>query len=215
MTQKERQDRSREEIYRAALEEFGTLGYDNVSMERICTQHSISKGMMYHYYSNKDALFLLCVKQTFADLKLHIEHNIDALVEQDILETIKNFFMIRECFFQLHPKQKVIFEDAMLHPPKHLTMQIQELRAPIREVNRQFIHQLVQKMPLRAEIDPQKAARYLESIEYFFQSVLQNYQGNHPKEDLHEMFAAAGEMLDMILFGILQQPQTRSTPPSA
>ena len=29
------------------------------------------------------------------------------------------------------------------------------------------------------------------------------------------MFAAAGEMLDMILFGILQQPQTRSTPPSA
>ena len=103
----------------------------------------------------------------------------------------------------------------MLHPPKHLTTQIQELRAPIREVNRQFIHQLVQKMPLRAEIDPQKAARYLESIEYFFQSVLQNYQGNHPKEDLHEMFAAAGEMLDMILFGILQQPQNRSTPPSA
>ena len=36
MTQKERQERSREEIYQAALEEFGTSGYDNVNMERIC-----------------------------------------------------------------------------------------------------------------------------------------------------------------------------------
>ena len=28
MTQKERQDRSKEEIFRAAMEEFGTLGYE-------------------------------------------------------------------------------------------------------------------------------------------------------------------------------------------
>ena len=48
MTQKERQERSREEIYRAALEEFGTCGYDRVNMERICGNHGISKGMMYH-----------------------------------------------------------------------------------------------------------------------------------------------------------------------
>lgn len=52
MTQKERQDRSKEEICRAAMEEFGTLGYDKVTMERICGNHGISKGMMYHYYSN-------------------------------------------------------------------------------------------------------------------------------------------------------------------
>lgn len=50
MTQKERQDRSKEEICRAAMEEFGTLGYDKVTMERICGNHGISKGMMYHYY---------------------------------------------------------------------------------------------------------------------------------------------------------------------
>lgn len=61
MTQKERQERSRKEIYQAALEEFGTYGYDKVNMERICGNHGISKGMMYHYYSNKDELFLLCV----------------------------------------------------------------------------------------------------------------------------------------------------------
>ena len=57
MTQKERQERSRQEIFRAAMEEFGTRGYEEVTMERICSGHGISKGMMYHYYSNKDELF--------------------------------------------------------------------------------------------------------------------------------------------------------------
>lgn len=147
MTKKERQERSKEEIYQAALTEFGTLGYEKVSMERICGQHGISKGMMYHYYSNKDELFLLCVERTFADLKDHVERDAGELVGRGVLETIKDFFMIREYYFQLHLKQKVIFEEAMLHPPKHLIERIQELREPIREVNRKFIHQLVKKCP--------------------------------------------------------------------
>ena len=75
MTQKERQERSRKEIYQAALEEFGTYGYDKVNMERICGNHGISKGMMYHYYSNKDELFLLCVERTFQELRAHVERD--------------------------------------------------------------------------------------------------------------------------------------------
>lgn len=210
MTQKERQERSKEEIYQAALIEFGTLGYEKVSMERICGQHGISKGMMYHYYSNKDELFLLCVERTFADLKAHVERNAGELAGQGILETIKNFFMIREYYFQLHSRQKMIFEDAMLHPPKHLIEQIQELRGSIREVNREFIQQLVKKMPLRPEMDPQKAARYLESVEYYFQSIMRNYRDDRATEDMHAMFETAEEILDMILFGILHQLEAES-----
>lgn len=210
MTQKERQERSREEIYQAALTEFGTLGYEKASMERICGQHGISKGMMYHYYSNKDELFLLCVERTFADLKTHVERDAGELVGQGILETIKNFFMIREYYFQLHPEQKMIFEDAILHPPKHLVEQIQELRGPIREVNREFIRQLVEKMPLRPEMDPQKAVRYLESVEHYFQSIIRDYQDDRAAEDMHTMFETAEEILDMVLFGILHQSEAES-----
>lgn len=208
MTQKERQDRSKEEICRAAMEEFGTLGYDKVTMERICGNHGISKGMMYHYYSNKDELFLLCVERTFTDLKAHVERDMGELEGQTFLDTIKNFFMIREYYFQLHPKARMIFEEVLLHPPKHLVAQIQELRGPIRELNRQLIRQLVKKMPLRPGVDPQMAARYLESVEYFFQSVMQNYQGGHGGTDLHAMFETAGEILDMVLFGIMRQSET-------
>ena len=129
MTQKERQERSRKEIYQAALEEFGTYGYDKVNMERICGNHGISKGMMYHYYSNKDELFLLCVERTFQELRAHVERDMAHLSGEDTAAAVKDFFMIRERFFQLHPQQKLVFESAMLRPPKHLAAQIQALRA--------------------------------------------------------------------------------------
>ena len=58
MRQQERQERSRQLIAQAALEEFGSAGYDAVTMDGICAGHGISKGMMYHYYANKDELFL-------------------------------------------------------------------------------------------------------------------------------------------------------------
>ena len=215
MTQKERQERSKEEIYQAALEEFGTLGYDKVTMERICGSHGISKGMMYHYYANKDELFLLCVERTFADLEVHVERNMGELDGQEFLNSIKNFFMIREYYFQLHPRESVIFEEAMLHPPKHLVDRIQDLRGPIRELNRQFIRQLVKKMPLRPGVDPQMASRYLESVDYFFQRVMRDYQGGRAGADLHTMFETAGEILDMILFGIMRQPDAGGLSPSA
>lgn len=44
MKQQERQERSRREIFQAAMEEFGAHGYDKVSMENLCTRHGISKG---------------------------------------------------------------------------------------------------------------------------------------------------------------------------
>ena len=216
MTQKERQERSKEEIYRAALEEFGTCGYDSVNMERICGKHGISKGMMYHYYANKDELFLLCVQRTFADLKAYVERDAGELSGSSVLETIKNYFMIREYFFQLHPRQKVVFETALLRPPKHLEEQIQILHAPIREMNRQFLGRLVAKMPLRPGLDAKQAARYLESVEFLFKNALMYYKGEQAHPDLHTMLESVGELLNMILFGVLQQtdvPAVSSPPP--
>ena len=207
MMQKERQERSREEIYRAALNEFGSLGYENVSMERICRQHGISKGMIYHYYSNKDELFLLCVERVFTDLKDHIERYAGDLTGQSALDAIRNFFMVRECYFQTRPKQQMIFENAMLHPPKHLTERIRQLREPVREINRKFIRRLIKKMHLRQDIDPQKAERYLESIEYYLQSIMQHYRCDCTADDMHTMFETAEEVLDMVLFGILHQSE--------
>ncbi len=99
MKQQERQERSRREIFQAAMEEFGAHGYDKVSMENLCTRHGISKGMMYHYYSNKDELFLLCVQDVFQNLKEQIEQEIVQLEQQSPLRRSGNSFCSGNAIF--------------------------------------------------------------------------------------------------------------------
>ena len=163
-----------------------------------------TKGMMYHYYSNKDELFLLCVERTFQELRAHVERDMAHLSGEDTAAAVKDFFMIRECFFQLHPQQKLVFESAMLRPPKHLAAQIQALRAPMRRLNQEFIEGLIDKMPLRPDLKPEMVTRYLETIESLFQNMIVSYQGGHPAQDFHAMLETAGELLNMVLFGILR-----------
>lgn len=205
MTQKERQARSRHAIFLAALEEFSKNDYDTVTMDSICQGHGISKGMMYHYYSCKDDLFLLLVKELFQALAAQLEHDMQQLDGDTPLETIQQFFMIRERYFQQHPQWKNIFENAMLRPPKHLKDAIYELREPVRALNRTFLTRVCSGMPLRPGLAPETATRYIESIEYVFPSLLRQFRAEAGITDLHAMLDAMTEILEIILFGLVSQ----------
>ncbi len=204
MTQKERQERSREQIYRAALEEFGTHSYDAVTMERICAGHGISKGMMYHYYSGKEELFLLCAGRVFDGLTARIRQDLRELPPRDVLNNIKDYFMIREYYFELHPLEKAVFETAMLHAPAELRAQIRELRAPLRELNREFLDEQIARMPLRPGLSRREVMHYLECVEHQLGGLMRSYQEGEAV-DLHTMLTSAERLLDLLLFGVLRQ----------
>ena len=176
-------------------------------MEGICTRHGISKGMMYHYYSNKDELFLLCVQDTFQELKDYVERESEALSGQSGLAALRNYFLCREHFFQQRPGQKRIFETAMLHPPAHLEEQIQVLRGPIRALNQRFLERVIAGMDLRPGLGQKQAARYLESAEAVFWSVVRQYQVGQEEDGLHTVLGAVQEVLDMVLFGVVRQQE--------
>lgn len=205
MKQQERQERSRREILEAAMEEFGAHNYEDVTMEGICSRHAISKGMMYHYYSNKDELFLLCVQAVLEQMKERIERDIPSLEGQETLERTRNYFLLREIFFREHPKLKNIFECAMLRTPKHLRESIQELRRPLRELNRAFFQNIISQLRLRPTVEAEEAARYFEGIESVFWELMAQYRSKEEIFDLHSFSLQAGRLLELVLFGIAQQ----------
>lgn len=59
MKQVEKSQKSREHILEYAFAEFAEQGYLGASVNTICTAGSISKGLLYHYYADKDALYLV------------------------------------------------------------------------------------------------------------------------------------------------------------
>lgn len=206
MTQKERQERSRAEILQAAMEEFGQAGYEKTSMERLCTNHGISKGMMYHYYSHKDELFLLCVQKTFDVLKQYLEQNAEELSTREPLGAMRDYFLLRERFFDLYPQYKLIFETAMLYPPEHLSEQIQILHQAITDMNQRFLEEVISRMSLRPGLAPVSVTKYLQSIEPVLRSIVNRYHDIKP-QNLHTVLETAQEILDMLFFGVLVRPE--------
>lgn len=205
MTQKERQERSRRLIVEAATQEFGSLGYDNVSVELVCRKHGISKGMMYHYYRGKDDLFLECVGHTFDLLCQYIEAEAPKLDGPHALENIKLFLMARELFFKDHPLEKTLFECAVFHHPRHLAQALDEARHGIRRLNMDFITSQLSRMKLREGLDSRQVELYLGSIDYLFQDLLTSYRDGRKAEDIHDMLTSAGELLSMLLFGVIER----------
>ena len=200
MTQKERQERSRKAILRAALEEFGRAGFDAVTMDSICAGHGIPKGMMYHYYPNKDGLFLACVGEIFRSLHQFLTDNREAVAQLPALEAVKQYFLLRETFFRDCPEQKRVFENALLSPPEHLEAQIRELRAPIKGENDRFLQRVFDRIDVREGVSREQAARYLSSAYTLFWPLLKHYREH--TADLDEMLKGSEEILDMMLFGI-------------
>ena len=189
MTQRERQEHAKKTIFQAALAEFGAQPYETVTMDRICSRHGISKGMMYHYFSSKDELFLLCVKELFQSLQVYIQEESTQIQKENSHAAIRQYFMLRERFFAR----------------EHLRADILELRRPVREMNRRFLQEVIAEMSLRPAVKAEHAARYLESLECVFRRILEQYCAKDDPKDARSMLAAAEEVLDMLLLGILKR----------
>lgn len=205
MKQQERQKKSKEKILQAAITEFSASGYDKVTMENICTRHGISKGMMYHYYSGKDDLFLLCVQNMYQMMQQYLEENMAELEKKDALHALKEFWMLRESFFGDHPPFKNIFENALLRTPPHLFEKIEEIRGPIEALNRQFLHRTIGKIELRENLKKENVSIYLEAMESVFWKLVEQYRREQRISDVHSLMEAAGELWDMVLLGVVRQ----------
>lgn len=205
MKQQERQKKSKGKILQAAITEFSTSGYDKVTMENICTRHGISKGMMYHYYSGKDDLFLLCVQNMYQMMQQYLEENMAELEKKDALHALKEFWMLRESFFGEHPPFKNIFENALLRTPPHLFEKIEEIRGPIEALNRQFLHRTIGKIELRENLKKENVSIYLEAMESVFWKLVEQYRREQRISDVHSLMEAAGELWDMVLLGVVRQ----------
>lgn len=208
MTQKERQAQSRREILLASLEEFGTVGYTQATVDGICARRHISKGMMYHYFSGKDDLFLLCAADLFEKLSAFLDQLQPPDEQPSAFAGLTAYYQCREQFFAANPIYYKVFESAMLHPPTHLEAQLRELRAPVWQRNRQMLQRAARRYPLRDGLCPEQVQRYLESIDYAFQTILEQYDTDGQARSFEDMLRLTSEILDMLLFGVMQ-PQPR------
>ncbi|WP_242834220.1 TetR/AcrR family transcriptional regulator [Clostridium pasteurianum] len=92
----------REIIINAALEEFAQKGYKNASTNEIVKKANISKGLLFHYFSNKKKLFLFLYDYS-KDVFLNEFYNKMNYDETDIIKRWRQIVTLKIQLVQKHP----------------------------------------------------------------------------------------------------------------
>lgn len=134
MKREEKNALSKQRILEAALQEFSARGYANASLNTVCSEYKISKGIIYHHFKDKDELYLLCVKHCFDAVTTYLKETVLGLAGAPE-QQIQTYFQARLRFFAENTVYLGIFADAMFNPPSSLTEQIAECRREFDALN--------------------------------------------------------------------------------
>lgn len=199
MKKEEKTELTKKKILMAAIQEFGSNGYKGASLNAVC-ESGISKGLVYHNFKNKDALYLSCVELCFQSLT-------KCLKEADIGNDLEKYMRVRMEYFKKHEMEAHIFFEAVLQPPETLYPQICILKKEFDELNKEIYREILDAIQLREEITYDEAMMYFTMLQNMFNSFFgsQNYR-NIPlsdKMDIHERDLP--KILDFMLYGIARR----------
>lgn len=205
MKREEKNTLSRQRILEAAMQEFSAKGYEASSLNTICTKHEISKGIIYHYFKDKDELYLLCVQECFDAITAYMEKSLSALTGSAD-EKLQSYFHARLHFFVNNPLYLGIFTDAALLPPPALTNKIALCRKEFDSLNISILTSLLTSEPLR---DGLKVSQLVEDfrryMDYFNMRFKEALQGKvSPEAALKEHEERCHRQLDILLHGVIQ-----------
>ncbi|MBY5020585.1 TetR/AcrR family transcriptional regulator [Streptococcus suis] len=199
MRKEEKTRLRREIIIAAALREFASQGYKGFVINELCKVDGISKGVLYHNFSGKSALYLACVQESF-EKALAI-----FLGEDGQVPTLAAYMERRHKFYQDFPEHSHIFFEAMIATPKELEAAIAPQKAVFLDLNEQVCQKLLSESKLKDHIDEKKAMAYLRLIQDMFRSYYLTVSSDSSLTDLVSGYEnQLSQVLDMMIYGIIE-----------
>ncbi len=204
MKREEKSALSRRRILDAATAEFSRSGYDAASMNALCADNTISKGIIYHYYKDKDELYLSCVAACFDAITAALRQAADSLTGT-AEQRLQAYFHARLRFFAENPAYLGIFASAVFAPPEKLAPDVAALRRAFDELNLSVMRAIIQSESLRAGLSLdaviQDFGMYMDYFNLRFQAKL---SGGEPAEAvLHEHEERCQRQLNILLYGVI------------
>lgn len=201
MKRNEKNLASRRKILDSALAEFGAKGYGLSSVNAICSSGNISKGILYHYFKDKDELYLACIQELFDSLT---EHLTCALM--DISDTkssqLERYFDARLQFFHVNPFYHRLFCDVVITPPSHLSASIFKIRVGFDALNISTLTGYLQKVKLRSDMTIEAA---VETFRLYQDFINVRYHMENGAVNLEQHEETCKRSITILLYGIVER----------
>lgn len=203
MKREEKNKLTRRRIMDRALEEFSERGYRGSSVNTISAAQGVSKGIIYHYFTSKDELYLACVEECFQRLTDYLRE-VPRLEMGSVQEKLERYFSARVAFFAENPIYQPIFCEAVIAPPASLLQEIQRRRADFDALTVEILEGLLRPLPLRQGFT---TAEVVELFQQFQDFVNAQYRTDDlfAGDSFFRRDEQCKKLLPILLYGVVDQ----------
>jgi AcrR family transcriptional regulator len=159
----------KDRLINAAMKEFGANRFEKASTNTIVKEAGISKGLLYHYFDSKDALYSYLFEYAMTSVAVPIAEQV-GLEETDILKRIEQISHLKIKIFHQMPAL-VSFSKTM-----YAGMDFEEIKKMIQKYNPipmdMYYHHNIDTSLFKDEIDINMA---IQNIQYTLERISEAY----------------------------------------
>ncbi|WKA51235.1 TetR/AcrR family transcriptional regulator [Planococcus liqunii] len=171
-------DRKKQTILDAALQEFAEHGYQQASTNRIVKKAGIGKGMLFYYFKSKKELYEYLFEYSL-DIVVHAYFKQVNSAETDFIERLKQAAQVK-MKAQLENEQVFNFLGSfVLAKEAEMPPHLQKKYAEMNTLAAALMYEGIDKSLIRKELDADKAFQLIRwSIEGYQNELLQRLEGS-------------------------------------
>ncbi|MGB9789244.1 MAG: TetR/AcrR family transcriptional regulator [Thermotoga caldifontis] len=203
----ERSTEVRNEILNAAIEEFAENGYEAASTNTITRRAGVSKGLLFHYFKNKEGLYIACYEHVLKWSQTQFEDFAEKAKRLDFFEFLREWGL-RKIQLAIEKPVYAKFLLTVTNLPAKLR---QKIVAMIKETLLSSFHVISQKIDsieLRQGLSKEDATMF---VTIFFDGMAEFYLNQYRDraiqlpEELDEIKKQMDRLIDVLKFGLLER----------
>jgi len=154
----------------AAVKEFTERGYEGARVDNIADRAGVNKRMLYHYYGNKQALYVAVLEGSYTAIR-SAEHGLH-LSDRDPIEGMTDLVLFTWRYYLAHPEFLSLLNTENLHRAKFLkrSARIFELNSPLIERISVLLERGVEQGVFRDGMDALKVYVSIAALGFFYLS---------------------------------------------
>ena len=193
----------RDRIINAALMEFADNGYEKASTNEIVKNAGISRGLLYHYFKDKEELYDVITKYAIETFVNKVNSSID-WSESDILERIKQITFVKIEVSRVYPKLfnfvvSIFLKEKNVQTLEEAYAYYDKLGINIQEL---FTNVYQKNIDYTKFKDQAKIGIYMNiirwTVEKWVEEILQRSGGNFTNEDMLSLGKQIDEYINVL-----------------
>lgn len=161
-------ERTKERIYEAALAEFADLGNGGARVDTIARRAGVNKRMLYHYYGNKDDLYLYVLERGYEKIRSHEARlNLENLAPIDAVRELVAFTFD---YYVENPEFIRLLNNENLHRAEQVkkSRKIRKMHSPLVGLMTDVLERGAAEGVFRRDVDPVQFYITVAALVYFY-----------------------------------------------